>query len=773
MKSRLFVVFSVFALAGCPDGDPPVAEGIFGERMGDVLPSASAEQREAFERGREVAEHRFTVEEGLGPKFNVAFCGSCHEKPVTGGSAPRYRNFLLVSQRLEDGSLVETGVNGVQPIYQTGESSRLATDPGTNVFATRNAIPFFGTGLIAEIPDEVILEHADPDDEDGDGISGRPNYDRGFVGRFGRKAQTVSVEGFIRGPLFNHLGITSNPLSNEMKNALPVPSGDTEGVTTRALAGHGIGTSVRGQAAAPDEPLEDEDDAPDPELSEQQLFDLVSFSMLLAAPKPDAPTEQTIRGEEVFGEVGCAGCHVRGLESPRGLLPLYSDLLLHDMGDELGDGIHMKEASGNEFRTQPLWGLAATGPYLHDGRADTIDEAIREHGGEAEASKLAYEALDMAAQADLLAFLRSLGGSRQASGGLLDPEAPVPAAGEYGGPVAAMSDDDLARFEAGRELFDMDFGAGAGLGPLFNGDSCRACHFEPTIGGAGPIGLNVVRHGYDDGQGHFTEPSIGTMAYRLGLDRYRRAPADLEANVFEMRQTPPLFGLGLIDSIAEADIVANEDPGDTDGDGIAGVAQRLSDGRLGRFGWKANIPSVSEFVRDAISNEIGLTVPDDGVHTFGFLGDGDDVADPEVDMATLGSLEFYLANLGPPPRASVDAAAEARGEALFAEVGCDGCHIPALPGANGPVALYSDLLLHDVQPEGFLGIADGVASPRHFRTPPLWGIRDSAPYMHDGLAFTLEEAIARHESEASDVRLAYEALSGAERADLLAFLRSL
>ena len=89
------------------------------------------------------------------------------------------------------------------------------------MIAQRNPIPFFGVGLIAELSEAAILKHSDPIDIDGDGVSGRPNYDQGFVGRFGRKAQTVSIEGFIRGPFFNHLGITTDPLSNEQRRDLP------------------------------------------------------------------------------------------------------------------------------------------------------------------------------------------------------------------------------------------------------------------------------------------------------------------------------------------------------------------------------------------------------------------------------------------------------------------------------------------------------------------------------------------------------------------------
>ena len=208
-------------LVGCPP--PSVPDDIYGEHLGDVVPYASDEQRETFERGREVAERQFGQPDGLGPHFNLSSCTGCHERPVTGGGGPRYRNFLLVQSRQPDGVQIPTGVSGVQPQYELTDG-RFATPDDASVFALRNPIPMFGTGLIAEISGETIEANADPDDADGDGISGRVNYDQGFVGRFGRKSQTVSVEGFIRGPLFNHLGITTDPLPAELKARLPVPS---------------------------------------------------------------------------------------------------------------------------------------------------------------------------------------------------------------------------------------------------------------------------------------------------------------------------------------------------------------------------------------------------------------------------------------------------------------------------------------------------------------------------------------------------------------------
>ena len=114
-----------------------------------------------------------------------------------------------------------------------------------------------------------------------------------------------------------------------------------------------------------------------------------------------------------------------------------------------------------------------------------------------------------------------------------------------------------------------------------------------------------------------------------------------------------------------------------------------------------------------------------------------------------------------------------RGEDVFASSGCAACHVPSLPGAEGPVPLYSDLLLHEILAEGSLGIEEQAAEMREFRTAPLWGLATSAPYLHSGAADTIEQAIAAHEAEGAPSRDAVASLSEADRAALLAFLESL
>jgi CxxC motif-containing protein (DUF1111 family) len=782
----------LFALA-CEDAclttpEPPpsdahseYAQGIYA-KLGDPVPYASDTQLETFERGERVATRRFSLADGLGPAFNVTFCASCHEKPVFGGSAGLYRNFFLTGMRTEEGAFFPSEsagpAGGVVRMYFYGdpedEPARPAVPTTANVVAQRNPIPFFGVGLLAELSEDEILKRADPDDADRDGISGRPNYDRGFVGRFGRKAQTVSIEGFIRGPLFNHLGVTTDPLTDEQRALLPIDS--SGGEESAAFAPIGKVLLRFAQAAAPDGPLTDDDGAPDPELSTDDLFDLVSWAMLLAPAQP-GPLDEHVEGQKVFDACGCQKCHTPRLTGPRGPLPLYSDLLLHDMGPDLDDGLPQKEATTSEFRTQPLWGISAVGPYLHDGRAMTIDEAIVAHGGEATSAQQRYVALAQEQKDQLYDFLvHRLGGLDQFTAGLLPPDADdVDGPDVYGGMWGDQSEADKGRFAAGRRDFDREFGLSDGAGgPRMNGDSCRACHFEPVIGGAGPRGVNVMRHGILNDSDEFVVPGVGTILHKsTALPDSANRPQP-EANIFEHRQTPALFGLGLLEALPDEVILAGADPDDADGDGISGKPSWTDGGKLGRFGWKAQVPSIEEFVRDAVTAELGMTLPAQDGLSFGKIHDNDDVPDPELGLDFAESLAFYIQRLAPPPRGTPDDPdAAARGEGLFDTVGCTSCHVPALTGPDGDVPAYSDLLLHEILPADAVGIEDASATMREMRTAPLWGISTTAPYLHSGAADTLDEAIRAHDGEAATVRDAYEALSDAEREDLLSFLNTL
>jgi len=785
---------SSFGMAGCPFepmGDGPIAPDIAAP-LGEPVPTATAEQLATFQRGKTFMTRRFDIAEGLGPAFNVTSCGACHEKPVIGGSAALYRNFFIAGRSTDDGAFLPSEsqgkAGGVLRVfnYAEGLPARPAIPETTTIFTQRNSIPMFGVGLIAEVTDEEILSRADEDDADGDGISGRANFEAGFVGRFGRKCQTASIEGFIRGPLFNHLGVTTTALSDEQRANLPVDSSSREASLSEA-AENDPKLRDRFQVAVNDTATVDDDGVADPEMSTDDLFDLVSFAMLLAAPEFDAPNEQSERGRQLFHAANCSVCHVPRVMGPRGALPIYSDLLIHDMGPDLADGIVQGNATGTEFRTHPLWGICADGPFLHDGRAGTLEEAILAHGGEAQSARDAFAAYDAEERADVVEFLFTLGGRAQRSAGLLPPDAPVPAVGEYGGPFRTLVDAEMQKFVRGRAIYDRDFTPETGVGGMsgpeggqrFNGDSCRACHQDPVIGGAGPRDVNVMRHGIVDDGGLFSNSSdfLNTILHKEIRVGHRLPAAGLDANVFEHRQTPHNFGLGLIDAIGKDTIIANEDPSDADTDGISGRAHRLADGRLGRFGWKAQIPSVAEFVGDAMAAELGVTVPVEADLKFAITEDDDGVTDPELPMDEVADITFFLRTLAGPPRqlpGDADALAVIeQGEQVFATSGCAKCHVPSLPGALGDVPLFSDLLLHETMPLTLRGIVDGDAGQREFRTPPLWGLAKTSPYMHDGRADNVEQAIFQHDGEATSSREVFRDLNLSDRRALIRFLNTL
>lgn len=346
-------------------------------RLGDPNPGLSPERLNAFFRGKAVFERRFTRSEGHGPDFNTSSCASCHEIPVPGGSSPRYRNFFIArnfdgSNYFEDNQLVARTFSYTRKVRESMV--------GAPIVGQRNSPPIFGVGKFEHITAADIFANEDAADRDGDGISGRANRDGTAVGRFGYKAQEGGLEDFLRGPLFNHMGITTEPLS--------------------------FGPSLA-QVSAPQQPTTDQDGVPDPELHFQDLLDLLTWTQELAPPQPLIMNDAAARGEQVFEQIGCAKCHIKNIVSSGEPIDAYSDLLLHDMGPQLADGIAMGLATASEFRTQPLWGLRFHAPYLHDGRADTIEEAILLHGGEALAARNAYSGLVLGSKRDLTEFLET------------------------------------------------------------------------------------------------------------------------------------------------------------------------------------------------------------------------------------------------------------------------------------------------------------------------------------------------------------------------------
>lgn len=364
------------------------------------LPGLTAEEQAAFLRGDQAFGRSFSVAEGLGPIFNDVGCASCH----SGDGRGRPENALA---RIGEPPDMGRALGGPQIQTRAISGAEPERVPEGVPVSVRLPPPVFGVGLIEAIPDEVILALADPLDEDGDGISGRPNeivppdwvpYEEPGagpgpqLGRFSRKAQVSTLLQQVVEAYHQDIGITTDVLPVENENP---------------LAGTRTGSA---------------DLVPDPELSLAEVLAVVEYLRMLAPPAPGEPTPSRREGERVFTEVGCAACHVPELQTgPHRIaalahrsVRLYSDLLLHDMGEALSDRRSDGSADGREWRTAPLWGLRVMRDFLggeafllHDGRAGSVEEAILLHGGEARGARNAFEALGAEARAALLDFVES------------------------------------------------------------------------------------------------------------------------------------------------------------------------------------------------------------------------------------------------------------------------------------------------------------------------------------------------------------------------------
>ena len=318
----------------------------------------------------------------------------------------------------------------------------------------------------------------------------------------------------------------------------------------------------------------------------------------------------------------------------------------------------------------------------------------------------------------------------------------------------------------GSVLFATSFTPAQGLGPLFNGASCLGCHNTPVPGGGGPAGLaTVLRVGrlanakFDALIGQGGPFARAHSISELGIACALAPGVPAGANVTSVRNAPALFGSGQLDAIADADIQAGAGPR---GDGVNGRPNVLADGRIGRFGWKADTVSLRQFVGEAFRNELGMTT-NLAAEDFQAAGScGGVTGAPEVDSSIVADVSAYLATLPPPPPSSGDGSG-------FAALGCAACHVVRLGG----VPLYSDLLLHDMGGALDDGVSQGAATGKDWRTTPLWGLGQRARLLHDGRAQSIEAAILAHGGEAEAARQRFRAASETERSALLAFLRSL
>lgn len=411
--------------------------------FGSAAPNLETLERRRFEVGDSfftqpwvTAPASTDVRDGLGPLLNATSCSSCHvldgraAPPAAPGDPERGLLFRIgvadgddvVPHPVYGGQIQDRSINGVpaegtmvieyeeirgayddgtpyslrMPTYRVDEAAY--GDPGDLLISPRIAPAVFGFGLLEAIPEDAILANADPDDADGDGVSGRPNYvwsasqEREMLGRIGWKANVPTVLDQVSGAFLGDIGITSDvqPAENctdAQAECLGAPTGGS------------------------------------PELSAERLADVVFYSSTLAVPQRRDLDDPDVRaGAELFASLGCAACHTPTFTT--GDHPIdaianqtiypFTDLLLHDMGPGLADGKPDGLATGTEWRTPPLWGLGLIETVnghtflLHDGRARNIEEAILWHGGEAAAAQRSFTVLDAEDRARVIAFLRSL-----------------------------------------------------------------------------------------------------------------------------------------------------------------------------------------------------------------------------------------------------------------------------------------------------------------------------------------------------------------------------
>jgi len=366
-----------------------------------------------------------------------------------------------------------------------------------------------------------------------------------------------------------------------------------------------------------------------------------------------------------------------------------------------------------------------------------------------------------------------------------------PALAPFGDPLATLGPEQLSDFFAGREEFQKVFTPETGLGPIFNGESCAACHTEGGMGGGSAI--TVTRFGQmSNGKFDALTDLGGSLLQQRTIDGTPAEVVPPEANIVAQRRSTPLFGLGLIEAISDDAIVSNTLT--RKAMGVKGRVARIVDAatgetRIGRFGWKAQHATLLAFAADAGVNELGITnrvFPDENLPNGNALATDratsgiEDTVDEATGKSSIDRLADFMRFLAEPQALVFTQAAEL-GERWFNQVGCAQCHvtvmftgkssIPALD--RKPVFLYSDLLLHDMGSLGD-GIAQGAAGPREIRTSPLWGLRMQSSFLHDGRASTIEAAILMHDGEAAPSREFYiRALPRDQQLELLEYLLSI
>jgi CxxC motif-containing protein (DUF1111 family) len=416
----------------------------------------------------------------------------------------------------------------------------------------------------------------------------------------------------------------------------------------------------------------------------------------------------------------------------------------------------------------------------------------------------------------------------------------------FGLPAPSLTNDERKLFEVGDSFFTKNWVSAPasttgrdGLGPMFNAHACSGCHLRdgrglpPDVPGESRIGLLIRLSvpGAAADQAPLPDPVYGGQLQDLSLDgtpaegrieaTYTDVPGTFaDGTTFTLRSptyrivdlaygpmapdimmsprlAPQVIGMGLLEAVPEADIVAGADPDDADGDGISGRVNTVRDLRtgnmvLGRFGWKAGQPSIEQQSQAAFAGDMGLTSdlsPHDECTTSQTQCEqAINGGSPEVTDSQMASITFYGRVLSVPDMRDADSDDVVAGSQAFDDLGCSGCHLTTLTTGDSTIAPldhqtihpYTDLLVHDMGP----GLADDRpefdASGSEWRTPPLWGIGlidDVSGHgrflLHDGRARTIDEAILWHDGEGAAAAEAYRTASADVRSALNAFLESL
>ena len=376
----------------------------------------------------------------------------------------------------------------------------------------------------------------------------------------------------------------------------------------------------------------------------------------------------------------------------------------------------------------------------------------------------------------------------------LEPKAPAEEQ-ILDGPVAGLTGEQNEMFLRGDIAFnDEVFTKESGLGPLFVSTSCGSCHAGD---GKGHPFTTLTRFGQSDESGNLFLHMGGPQLQNRALAGY--TPEAIPAGASSSKFTPPAnTGLGYIDAVSDADLLALTDPNDADGDGISGVVNLIplkgfltprpnsivvNGKHIGRFGKKAGAYDLLQQTAAAYNQDMGITSTYEPFDTY-----TGHAVEQEVSNVTVQDVVFYLKALKAPVQRNTNDPDVVLGRQLFVQSDCSKCHTPELKTGYSPIAAlsyktfspYTDLLMHDMGPGLDDGYTEGTARSYEWRTPALWGLGLSKTsqggayfLMHDGRAGSIEAAILLHGGEAAQSRDKYNSLSEEERKKLVKFLESL